>query len=83
VLFGAQSLLDEAGEVNSRVNAINTVAVSVALANPDMDVFAEPEPEDGPVSFPAAYGSGEFSSTEVIPAVQSRTTQPDDGLLPE
>lgn len=83
VLFGAQSLLDEAGEVNARVNSINSVAVSVALANPDMDVFAEPEPEEGP-AYPAAYRSDEFISPALaVPAVQSRNKQADDGLLPE
>ena len=84
VLFGSQGLLDEAGEVNARVNSIKSVAVSVALANPDMDVFAEPEPEEGPVGFPEGYASNEFlaSATE-IPVVQSRSKQADEGLLPE
>jgi hypothetical protein len=83
VLFGTQALLDEAGEVNARVNAINSVAVSVALANPDMDVFAEPEPEEGP-NYPAQYGNDEIiPSVEEIPVVKSRSPQADDGLLPE
>jgi hypothetical protein len=84
VLFGAQSLMDEAGEINTRVNAINSVAVSVALANPDMDVFAEPEQEEGPVGFPAGYGSDEFNpSPEPAPVIQSLSKFADDGLLPE
>jgi hypothetical protein len=84
VLFGAQSLMDEAGEINTRVNAINSVAVSVALANPDMDVFAEPEQEEGPVGFPAGYGSAEFNpSPEPAPVIQSLSKFADDGLLPE
>jgi hypothetical protein len=83
VLFGTQALLDEAGEVNARVNAINSVAVSVALANPDMDVFAEPEPEEGP-NYPAQYGNDEIiPSVEEIPVVKSHSPQADDGLLPE
>jgi hypothetical protein len=83
VLFGTQALLDEAGEVNARVNAINSVAVSVALANPDMDVFAEPEQEEGP-NYPAQYGNDEIiSSVEELPVVKSRSPQADDGLLPE
>jgi hypothetical protein len=80
VLFGAQDLMDEAGEVNARVNGINAVAVSVALANPDMEVFAEHD--QSPTGFPAAY-SEEIPSHEEIYAVQSRTLQSDDGLLPE
>lgn len=84
VLFGAQGLLDEAGEVNTRVNAINSVAVSVALANPDRDVFAEPEENPNPTGFPAGYGADKNiplhdDSTEV----HFRADQADDGLLPE
>lgn len=41
VLFGSQELLEEAGEINARVNAVNAVAVSVALANPDADIFEQ------------------------------------------
>jgi hypothetical protein len=85
VLFGAQSLMEEAGEINSRVNAINSVAVSVALANPDMDVFAEPETEGPiPTGFPSGYGSDEYNpSPEESPVVQYKSAQADDGLLPE
>jgi hypothetical protein len=80
VLFGAQNLLDEAGEVNARVNAINSVAVSVALANPDFDVFAEQANATG---FPPAYSEEEFNPSPVVaPAVQSGF-KADDGLLPE
>lgn len=80
VLFGSQGLLDEAGEVNARVNSINSVAVSVALANPDLDVFAEQPSQTG---FPAGYGSDEFEPETEILAVQPRSAQADDGLLPE
>ena len=84
VLFGAQGLLDEAGEVNARVNSINSVAVSVALANPDLDVFVDPNGGPNPTGFPEGYESDEFnSSTVAIPVVQSHSLHPDDGLLPE
>lgn len=84
VLFGSQSLLDEAGEVNARVNSINSVAVSVALANPDMDVFAEPGDGPDPLgSFPAAYRSAEFEAAVEAPVAKPHSPQTDDGLLPE
>ncbi len=83
VLFGAQSLMDEAGEINARVNAINSVAVSVALANPDMDVFADQVAESG-TGFPAAYSEDEIipSEREML-AVHYGSQNVDDGLLPE
>lgn len=88
VLFGAQDLLDEAGEVNSRVNAINSVAVSVALANPDMEVFAPQESSSLPESaggLPEGYYERDENSPLQQPqdVVVSRITKADDGLLPE
>lgn len=83
VLFGSQSLLDEAGEINARVNAVNAVAVSVALANPDMDVFDQPEPLVSPTGFPAAYSEPETSGNSNIQRVESKPVQADDSLFPE
>lgn len=84
VLFGTPELLEEADEVNTRVNSINAVAVSVALANPDLSVFADPEEGPNPIGFPLGYGSGEFDGQAAESnVVQSRVSQADDGLLPE
>jgi hypothetical protein len=84
VLFGSQRLLDEAGEVNARVNSINSVAVSVALANPDLDVFEDKYEPATPGGFPPGYANDEFNPSQVeSTVVQSRSLQSDDGLLPE
>jgi hypothetical protein len=85
VLFGSQSLLDEAGEINARVNAVNAVAVSVALANPDMEVFEQSLPQGTPLGrLPAGYYDApeDSSSTVETPIVRSMPTA-DESLFPE
>lgn len=85
VLFGSQSLLDEAGEINARVNAVNAVAVSVALANPDMEVFEQSLPQETPlVRLPAGYYDAPEDNPSPIeaPVVRSIPTA-DESLFPE
>ena len=81
VLFGTQSLLDEAGEINARVNAVNAVAVSVALANPDMDVFDQPSSSEFS-GFPSNYREENNPSPVEIPVVRSLPAA-DESLFPE
>lgn len=85
VLFGSQSLLDEAGEINARVNAVNAVAVSVALANPDMEVFEQSLPQGTPlVRLPEGYYEAPEDNPSPVeaPVVRSMPTA-DESLFPE
>lgn len=86
VLFGAQELMDEAGEINARVNAVNTVAVSVALANPDMEVFAEAPSDAFQMSYPDNYREQEALAPAAEVVVQSsplKKSDSDKNLFPE
>lgn len=84
VLFGAQNLLDEAGEINARVNAVNAVAVSVALANPDMDVFDQPSSENHIGRLPAGYyDQSEDNSSNAASKVVRSMPSADESLFPE
>lgn len=82
VLFGAQNLLDEAGEINARVNAVNSVAVSVALANPDAEVFDQQVAPPMMTGLPSIYSENGMA-VHLEPVVESKLSQVDDGLLPE
>lgn len=81
VLFGSQNLMDEAEEINARVNAVNAVAVSVALANPDAEVFEQTGEARGITGFPSAY-SEEIPDAPKSPTEKYQNTA-NDSLFPE